>query len=406
MPRDELIDALRGLALFGILAVNIQSFVWGVGSPSLGVLQESSHIADVVTLFLTALLLEYKFYPLFCFCFGYGFAVQTRRWVAGGADVHLRFTRRMNFMLILGILHGVLLWFGDILARYAIAGYLLRPHIRKGPRALMHVAVFWLGITVVTGIGVSVLGGALLNSESANATQSESAQQDSEKVFETYTEAGYIDATIQRAKDFFAVMAVYIFVLPQVMLLFLLGALAAQLKLLRYAARYRSFWQRVFWIGLLAGLPINFFHAISQVSVASNPWMPSSAWEALLATLAPLLAFSYVAAFALARDGVAGTTLIRWLAPAGRAALTLYISQSVLMMLLLNGFGFALGFGATFGQFELFVSAVLIYMLLLVGAHLMQRFAIAGPLEGMWRRYTNTQTNKSAHTTATADKNT
>ena len=65
MPRDELIDALRGLALFGILAVNIQSFMWGVGSPSLGVLQESSRMADVVTLFLTALLLEYKFYPLF-----------------------------------------------------------------------------------------------------------------------------------------------------------------------------------------------------------------------------------------------------------------------------------------------------------------------------------------------------
>lgn len=406
MPRDELIDALRGLALFGILAVNIQSFVWGVGSPSLGVLQESSRMADVITLFLTALLLEYKFYPLFCFCFGYGFAVQTRRWVARGADVHGRFTRRMNFMLILGVLHGVLLWFGDILARYAIAGYLLRRHIRKGPRALLRVTVFWLGVTLITGIGVSVLGGALSISEPINTAQSESAQTDSEKVFKTYTQGSFIVATIQRAKDFFAVMAVYVFVLPQVMLLFLLGALVAQLKLFRYAARHRSFWRRIFWIGLLAGLPINVFYAMSQVSVATNPWMPPSAWEAVLATLAPLLALSYVAAFALARDGVAGTTLIRWLAPAGRLALTLYISQSFLMLLLLNGFVFALGFGATFGQFELFVTAVLIYTLLLVGAHLMQRFSVAGPLEGMWRRYTNATTNAATNTTATADKNT
>ncbi len=395
MPRDDLTDALRGLALFGILAVNIQSFLWGVGSPSLGVLFETSSVADEVCLFFTALLLEYKFYPIFCFCFGYGFAVQTRRWTARGLNAHARFTRRMNFMLLMGIAHGLLLWFGDILARYAIAGYLLRRHIKKGPRALLSAAKFWLIIVVVTSVLFAVVAGVSSsgpvdnpsdNSSDSHAAQME-AEQDGERVFAIYTEADYVDATLQRANDFFIVTATYIFVLPQVMLLFLLGALTAQLKWLRYPARYRSFWQRVFWFGLLIGLPINIAFAISQLSVASNPWMPTTMWQALLGSFAPVLALAYVAAFALIRASQTGLALVRLFAPAGRLALSFYVGQSVLMALLLNGFGY--GLGAAFGQFELFVTAIVLYGLLLVIAHLMQRFGISGPLEGIWRRYTN-----------------
>lgn len=387
MPRDDLIDALRGLALFGILAVNIQSFVWGVGSPSLGVLHPDSSTADEVTLFLVALLFEYKFYPIFCFCFGYGFAVQTRRWTAGGINAGERFTRRMNFMLIMGALHGLLLWFGDILARYAIAGYILRRYLGQGPRALLNATKFWLIVAVVTGVVFACIAGVTSADDSDAAQQNESAKMEGAQTFEIYTESGYIDATIQRAKDFLTVTVTYVFVLPQLMPFFLLGALAAQLKWLRYASRYRSFWQRVFWFGLLIGLPVNIAFAVSQVAVASNPWMPSSIWAALLPTFTPVLALAYVAAFALLRATVPGLALMRLLAPAGRVALTLYISQSVLMMLLLNGFG--LGLGAAFGQLQLFVTALMAYGLLLVLAHLMQRFTIPAPLEVLWRRYTN-----------------
>ena len=386
MPRDDLIDALRGFALFGILVVNIQSFVRGLGSATLGVLYESSSVADELTVFFTALFFEYKFYPIFCFCFGYGFAMQARRWTARGVNAQNRFTRRMNFMLLMGVLHGTLIWFGDILARYAVTGYILRRHIGRGPRALLKAAKFWLWVVLVTTIVLAVIGGATSSDETA-PTQNETAQQDSERVFTTYTEAGYLDATVQRATDFFSISALYVLVLPQVMLFFLLGAIVAQLKWLRYPARYRSFWQRVFWFGLAIGLPISIAHAFSQVGVAANPWMPTSMWEVLFASFAPVLALAYVAAFALLRAGARGTALIPLLAPAGRIALTLYISESVLMMLLLNGF--ALGLGATVGQFELLVMALGIYAALLGVAHLMQHFDIAAPLEGLWRRHTN-----------------
>ena len=122
-------------------------------------------------------------------------------------------------------------------------------------------------------------------------------------------------------------------------------------------------------------------------------------WEVLFASFSPVLACAYVAAFALLRATRCGIALVRLLAPAGRLALTLYISQSVLMVVLLNGFAF--GLGATFGQFELFVTALVIYALLLGIAHWMQHFGIPAPLEGIWRRYTsNDQGSPSQHKNA------
>ncbi|MEQ1515276.1 MAG: DUF418 domain-containing protein [Usitatibacteraceae bacterium] len=387
MARDDLIDALRGLALFGILAVNIQSFVWGVGSPTLGVLYESSSTLDEWALFFTALLLEYKFYPIFCFCFGYGFAVQTRRWLAHRNDAHEHFTRRMNFMLLMGVLHGTLIWFGDILARYAVTGYILRRHIGKGPRALWRAAKYWLGIVIVVAVVFALFSSGSTTDATDVAKQSETAQIEAELVFDTYAEGNYINATIQRAEDFFTISAGYVLVLPQVMLFFLLGALAARLKLLRTPERYRAFWQRIFWLALLLGVPINLGYAASQLATAASPWLPSSASSMLLSTFAPVLSLAYVAAAALWHASGLGKATVRLLAPAGRIALTLYISQSILMMLLLNGF--CLGLGATMGQFELFLTALGIYALQLVAAHTMLRYEISAPLEAMWRRYTN-----------------
>ncbi|MFN8984821.1 MAG: DUF418 domain-containing protein, partial [Burkholderiales bacterium] len=139
--REDVIDALRGAALLGILLVNIQSFAWGVSAPSMGVLWDDATVLDSLTIYLTSLFLEYKIYPIFCFCFGYGFAIMAKRWrlasIGDDAVVKQRYQRRLNFMLVLGLSHGSLIWFGDILARYALAGHFLVTYIGKGPRILL-----------------------------------------------------------------------------------------------------------------------------------------------------------------------------------------------------------------------------------------------------------------------------
>lgn len=316
-------------------------------------------------MFLAARLFEYKFYPIFCFCPGYGFAVPMRRCAARGENVRVRFTYYLN------------------------GGCILRRHIRKGPRALLNVAKFWLAVTVFAGIAIAFIGGVSSTSEVTLPAQNEIAAQDSERVFTCHTESGYVHAATQRMEDFFTVTATYVLVRSPVMLFFPMGAIAAQRKWRRYPARHQSFRRRVFWFELHIGLPTGIAHAVSQMAAASEPWMPASLLLALAASFAPVLALAFVAGFAPGRANAQGDVLIPLLAAARCIALTLYIGQSVLMMLLLKGFGWGLGLAATFRQFELFVSATVLYALLLLVVHLMQHVDVPAPLDIICRRYTN-----------------
>ncbi len=72
--RDERIDALRGFALFGILLVNIQSFLFGATNP-IGYLTPDAGWLDRAVLFATAAFVNLKFMPLFAMLFGVGFSL-------------------------------------------------------------------------------------------------------------------------------------------------------------------------------------------------------------------------------------------------------------------------------------------------------------------------------------------
>ena len=76
--RDERIDALRGFALFGILLVNIQSFLYGATNP-IGYLTPDASILDRAALFATAAFANLKFMPLFAMLFGAGFSLLSVR---------------------------------------------------------------------------------------------------------------------------------------------------------------------------------------------------------------------------------------------------------------------------------------------------------------------------------------
>ncbi len=396
-PRDDLIDALRGFALFGILAVNIQCFVTGLAAPSLGILDAHSSRADHVAVWLTAFLLEFKFYPIFSFCFGYGFAVQMKRWKVAGVPLKQRFGRRMNAMLFMGLAHGTLLWFGDILTRYAITGYLLRRYADCGPRKLLVAAKFWLAIAV----GLMTLFAMLTELGGSSETAAELAtitrmmRDDAAQVIAAYTQSSYVDATIQRMSDYKSVTLNFVAVIPHFMTIFLFGALAAQLGLLRHPERHRTLWKKMWWFGIGVGVPVNLIHAWYQYQASLNPWSPPSTVLALVAgELAPIMAMAIVAAFAR-YGGLSGwRQIVGLLAPAGRIALTLYVCQSIAMAILLNGFAF--GLGATLRPAALFSVAIAIYVVLIALSHAMRYFDIPGPLETVWRRYTYAQVETRA----------
>ncbi len=392
MQRDELVDALRGFALFGILAVNIQCFVGGMSAPSLGILDAQSSAADHVVVLLTAFMLEFKFYPLFSFCFGYGFAVQARRWKIAGVAPGPRFTRRMNAMLFIGVLHGGLLWFGDILTRYALGGYLLRFHAGTGPKKLLAALRFWfVAALLVISFTAAMLTAGSIDVPADLLAQEIAARADIARESGAYKQGSYLEATRQRINDYLIVTSGFIMLASQFMVLFLAGALTAQLRLLRGYERHREFWKGMLRFGLYAGLPLNVLYAWLQWQISQHPGaaLAYPVTTMLMGDFAPILSIALIAALVLHRGSGIGQSLVRLFAPAGRYALTLYVSQSVLMALLLNGFG--LGLGAHASPATLLLWATAIYLSLLAASHIMQRYAIPGPLETLWRRYTYRQ---------------
>gem|GEM_PF-249183 len=398
------IDALRGIALFGILAINIQSFVWGLSGPTLGMLDANSSAADLATVFFSALLLEYKFYPIFCFCFGYGFMTQTRRWTRHQENAQTRFTQRLNIMLIMGALHGIFLYFGDVLSRYALTGYILRHYAGSGPRRLLAATKFWFWVTVMITLVTAILTGlisldlfaddgalntATLATDATNATKAEAIKL-IRSTINIYATGSYADITWQRMQDYLTITVYFIFSMPQLMLLFLLGALTAKmgwLSTLNWHDKYRARWTKILLISLAIGLPINFFYAMSAVELARDPGNLPGFIHILLSGFIPVLAFAYIAGAALAATSTAGTRVLSVFAAAGKIALTNYLAQSIIVGFLLYGYGYGYGAEGVFTQFPLLMLALVIYTLQVLFSHIYLRYFSIGPMEILWRKF-------------------
>ncbi len=387
--RTPIVDALRGIALFGILVVNIQSFVWGIDTATLGRLYANSAMADRVTVLLTAMLFEFKFYPIFCFCFGYGFAVQSRQWIARGQDAPLFFWRRISFMIVVGAFHGIFIWFGDILTRYGVTALILRRHLGKGPKQLMRVLRFWLIIALALAIAISALSIPDLPISSAHDESTEVTT----LVRTIYTSGTWLDITQQRLKDYLTVLGGFVFLFPLVLCLFLMGAITAHAGWLRRPEKYRAFWLRILLISALIGLPMNVLYTQLSYNVAQNIWDEITFFSLLSGYAMPFVSAVYVAIFALMAPSSFGRALIALFAPAGKFTLTHYLFQSILLSFLLYGYGFAIG--TKLHQAELFVLACAIYLFQLLVSHLYLRTGKQGPAEWLWRRFVGIGASKN-----------
>lgn len=138
--RSVVLDALRGLALFGICLANFPEFsLYTFQSPEVVSAMPTAGI-DRVVRFLQYVFIDGKFYSLFSLLFGIGFSIMMSHSMEKGRDGIAVFYRRMGLLALIGLLHLMLLWSGDILLLYALAGLLL-PLFRNVPdRKLLAIA--------------------------------------------------------------------------------------------------------------------------------------------------------------------------------------------------------------------------------------------------------------------------
>jgi len=295
------------------------------------------------------------------------------------------YRRRLRFLLAVGLAHGFLLYYGDVLAFYALCGFVLVYYLPWRARRVVRAAVWWwIAATIVT-ILATVLWESVRR-RVASGVDPTLVSLEALRALSTYTEAGYLEQLAERRDDYLSVLESLLTVsVPQIVGLFLLGLLAGRLGWLARPARHARLWDAATWIGL-AALPFAAYGEwINFETMRNHPGDPGAVGY-LLQFFGSAVACLYVALLVRLRERAPVAALIHWIAPSGRMPLTNYLVQSALMGFLLSGWG--LGWGAELNRVELAVLALGIVALQWpVSRWWIGRFG-SGPMEAWWARAT------------------
>ena len=378
--RQPFPDQLRGLALLGIVVVNVP-FLALSGE---GYTEESvSGSLDRLVAFLVTMLAAGKFYLIFSFLFGYSTLFILR----DGSPANVRiYVRRLVALLLLGLANVVLLFIGDILVTYALLGFALMLLFGRTDRGVLRTAAIVWAVAAVLLVGLTTLGtlGQMLDPESVPVDAA---------MFDSYNQAmadGTFWQTMVERLHF------YPLVLSNVLLgqgifafsAFCLGFLAARHQVLGRLSELRRGFRRCAVWGLSLGLPLQF--ALTwlilgpgrPVGLQIEP-VSQIASVALLAT-APLLSAGYVGSLALL--SLKHPRALAAVAPAGRASLTVYLGESLVLGLVFCGWG--LGYFGRLGAAGTTAVAIGSWAALVALIALWLRRFPQGPLETVVGRWT------------------
>jgi uncharacterized protein len=394
------IDVLRGVALLGILSINI----WGFALPDLAfsdpsAVGGSSPINKGVWAFFH-LLCEQKMMSLFSMLFGAGLVVMVQRSDARGTSLTGIYYRRICWLLVFGLLHAFLLWDGDILVPYALCGFVLYPfrRLRPGLQILLGALVFLSQVPLTVGLGLGEVRLQQMtgpNNDRGTEEQRELRRNLEAELFPSHD----IDEEIERHQQGYAAqlgvraednlggeIAGFIFWSgPRAGGLMLIGMGLMQLRIFAAERSFR-FYARLAVLGYLLGLPL-VGYGIYDMTSHDFDVLRQYLWSGH---------FNYVGSLfvALGHAGVVmlicKAGLLSWLtarlAAVGRMALSNYLMQSILCTTLFEGWGFGL-----FGQLDrtgLLGVVAAIWLIQLTVSPLWLRYFRFGPMEWLWRSLT------------------
>jgi uncharacterized protein len=368
------VDALRGFALLGIFLVNITFMASGYPGNLVTDPAHSSTFDDIVR-GLSSVFVDMKFYLLFSFLFGYSFTLQMAAAARAGAAFAPRMLRRIAGLFALGVLHIVLLYGGDILTTYALLCLVLFWMRGVRDRTAIRVAAVIYGVVLLSAL----VSGLFLDSSAFLPTGAE-ALAHAERA--TQAMRGGWGDVIGEHLDGLALLVVQSVSLqgPTALALFLLGMVAGRRRLLAKVRGDEPVLRRLQWIGFPVGIAGGVLYTIG----GGNG--DTLAVTASIAT-APLLTAAYVATLLRVMHNPRTTFLRAALAPAGRIALTNYLGQSLIGLLVFTGIG--LGAAGSFSPLATTGLAVLVFAAqLTVSAWWLRRHQY-GPAEWLLRWVTN-----------------
>jgi uncharacterized protein len=373
-PRLLSLDVLRGVAILGILFMNINEMGGSIWASWVEPRHFGWTLADRCVWAVRDVLAEGTARALLEMLFGAGMVILTAR-TAGQAGQGLavgRYVRRNLVLLAFGIVHMlVLLWPGDILHSYALAALIVVWFRRLEPGQMLAIGL-WLTVTELIANGVALIdpGTAVVAIDHARDIVLEDAARMSD--FAGWAGALWrIEAVLLRAGEIETVL--------EAAGTMLIGAALFRWGVLQ-GGRSRGFYAVLVMVGYAVGLPVRIAGVTAELAGRDAGLAVDMMYE--VARLAMTL--GHIGLLHLLLGSALGARLLRPFAAAGRTALTLYVAQSVVCLWLLYP-PFALGLYGEQGWAAMMATALAVNAVLLVAANWwVARFRIA-PVEWAWR---------------------
>ena len=365
--RILLLDALRGVAVFGILLANILIFSGFVFTP-FSVLEQFDGAKLNHTLYtMSKILISGKFYPVFCILFGYGLFMQTEKFKLLKASIFTFYARRFSVLLLIGLLHQII-WPGDVLTVYApVAFFVLFFRNASTKQTLLLAIVFFL---LYFAIGMYPY--VFTPSASARVLPEQIAHFSLNGIDPFQIKEIVQNQGIKGMYRFYAPQYQFIwsasrllFTTPSVMALFFVGGLLFKIDFLNIGAPKLK---NSFVFLLLGGLG-TYLH----IYVA----YPFRIVDNLF------LSLFYITVIARLFKSKRGVNLFKPFIPVGKMALTSYVMQSLMCIFAFFGFGLKLFGSLPLYQIYLLALAMLTFQMLF--AKIWLKKYCYGPLEWVWR---------------------
>jgi uncharacterized protein len=401
------IDVLRGVAVLGILLVNVVPMGLPFAAHDDPTIAGNRSPADFWSWAIVAVLVDGKMRAIFSILFGAGVVLAAKRALAAGAgvaaaDVHLR---RNLWLVVFGAVHSyLLLWPGDVLFTYGVAGLPLFLFRRVRPRTLIVCGILILALQApapsLHNAALAEASAGLREIERVNAgaraltpeqraawnrwTQVLAQERPTAEMLQEGIDnrrGGYLRNLAAAANASLYLESVYLYQvgLWDALALMLIGMALLELGVLS-GEKSSRFYLRMALAGYAIGLPIAVWVIVDWTE---HGFEPGLRWTSLTHLTRVCIALGHVGVVMMACKTGAYRRVTALLAAAGRMALTNYILQTVICMTIFSGFG--LGWFARLARHQLYYVVAAIWVFQLLSSTLWLRQFRFGPLEWLWR---------------------
>jgi uncharacterized protein len=388
------LDILRGLSILFIFVANSYTFSGWYSMPDEMYTQFSGGHLNTVVKKLTVVLVDGKWYSIFSILFGIGFIMQYENAKKTSKSFPLFFSKRMLGLLLFGLIHLFFFWLGDILTLYALLGFLLILFRNMSSTKLL----IWAGILLMMPIAHLLLMIGFDNfypltffeplARYLNHNNFPIAMNLNEVDWLAF-EHHLLDVTSWR--QFFTInfglpILRYLEILMEgrifkVLACFLIGIWAGRMILHEGLLENKSLLKKIVLYGFLIGLPMNILLAVAKTQ-------PEGIWTIINFTsyafgVVPLTC-AYAAGVALLLQKRRKILLL--LAPVGQTAMSNYIFQTLISVIIFYGVGF--GLAMQLPLWAVVVLALSIYSAQVILSTQWLKYFRFGPLEWIWRMMT------------------